>query len=43
MRFIQIVFQGDDWDDEDEAESIESAVQEALDEAGVDYMDVRII
>lgn len=42
MRFIQIVFQGDDWDDEEEAERIESEVQEALDEAGVDYMDVRI-
>lgn len=42
MRNLIIQFQGDDWDDEQEAEAIEEQVQNALDEAGVDYADLRV-
>lgn len=42
MRTLTIQFEGDDWDDEAEAEGIESQVQDALDKAGVVYMDLSI-
>jgi len=42
MRTISISFQGDNWNDEKEAEEIEEAVQQALDAAGVSYLDVVI-
>ena len=42
MRTLVIEFEGDDWDDEAEAEEIESAVQKALDDAGIEYKDASI-
>jgi len=40
---MKITFSGDDWDNESEAEEMEEVVQAALDEAGIDYMDLRVI
>lgn len=42
MRNLIIQFDGDDWDDESEAERVESEVQDALDKAGIDYKDLRV-
>jgi hypothetical protein len=42
MREIVVIFDGDDWDDEAEAEALEELVCGALDAAGVDYKDVTI-
>jgi hypothetical protein len=37
-----VQFKGDDWEDESEAEALEEEVQNALDAAGVDYLDVTV-
>jgi diketogulonate reductase-like aldo/keto reductase len=42
MRNVIIQFQGDYWDDQEEAEKIESAVQKALDKASIDYVDLHV-
>ena len=42
MRSITITFEGDDWDDEEEAEDMESQVEAALDNASIGYSNVSI-
>lgn len=40
---MQIAFKGDNWNDEHEAEELESLVQDALDDADVDYLDIKVV
>ena len=42
MRKLVIEFEGEDWDDEDEAVDIEEKVQEALEKAGIEYTSVMV-
>lgn len=42
MRELVIQFHGDGWPDEAEAEQIEGQVQDALDNAGIDYVDLHV-
>lgn len=40
---MQIAFKGETWNDEAEAEEMEAAVQDALDDADVDYLDIKVV
>lgn len=42
MRELIIQFNGDNWDDESEAEKVEQSVQDALDAAAIDYVDLHV-
>lgn len=42
MREIVIQVPGDDWDDDDEAEEIENELQDVLDAADFDYIDLSV-
>lgn len=42
MREMIVQFEGENWSDSEEAEAIEEEVQQALDEADIDYIDLHI-